>query len=113
LHGWQTIPSEEFRKIDVEPGAREEWRITYGAPEPFAERVEDLKGRPSFFLVWPDEIGIMNRGKSGEIFCQKHPVKNRHDPFSPKAFCHKRSTRSANGSGVPLVILSGVPGVTH
>ncbi len=40
----------------------------------------------------------MNRAKSGEIFCQKHPVKNRRDPFSPKAFRHKRSTRSASGS---------------
>ena len=81
-----------------EPRVNEESRITYGFPEPFAERVEELKGRSSFFLVWPDGIEIINRGKSGEIFCQKHPVKNRRDPFSPKAFCHKRSTRSTNGS---------------
>ena len=97
--------------------ARAEWaegRITYGPVEPFAERVEDLNGRSSFFLVWPDEIEIMNRGKSGEIFCQKHPVKNRRDPVSSKAFCYKRSTtRSANGSTVPLVILSEVSAVTH
>ena len=97
--------------------ARAEWaegRITYGPVEPFAERVEDSNGRSSFFLVWLYEIEIMNRGKSGEIFCQKHPVKNRRDPVSSKAFCYKRSTtRSANGSTVPLVILSEVSAVTH
>ena len=80
-------------------------KITRGTVEPFAERVEDLNGRSSFFVVRFDEIKIMNREKSGEIFCQKHPVKNRSDPFSHMAFCHKGSTRSANGSGGPYVVL--------
>jgi hypothetical protein len=80
-------------------------RITRGAPEPFAERVAEFVRGSIFFLVWPYEIEIMNSEKFGEIFCQKHPMKNRRDPFSPKAFCHKRSTRSANGSGEPLAIL--------
>jgi len=62
------------------------------------------------FLVWPYEIEIMDREKSGEIFCQKHPVKNRRDPFSPKAFCHKRSTRSANGSFPPALLLTSGTG---
>jgi hypothetical protein len=80
-------------------------RITHGAPKPFAERVEDLIGQSVFSLVWPDEMEITHGEKSGKIFSQKYPIKNGCDPLSPKVSCHKRSTRSANGSGEPYVIL--------
>jgi hypothetical protein len=95
---------------DVEPqaGRSESKRITRDTPEPFAERVEDLNGRSSFFPVWPDEIEITNCGKSGKIFYQKHLIKTGRDSVSPKTFCHKRSTRSANGSIALLVIFLSV-----
>jgi hypothetical protein len=82
-------------------------KITRGTPKPFAERVEDFIARSLFSLVWSDEIEIINRVKSGEIFCQKHPTENRSDPFSPKAFFHKSSTRSTNCSGHRVLFFSG------
>jgi hypothetical protein len=80
-------------------------RITHGAPEPFAERVEDFISQSFFSLVWPDEIEITHGENSEKIFSQKCRIKNGRDPFSPMVLCYKRSTRSANGSTVPLVIL--------
>jgi hypothetical protein len=44
-----------------------------------------------------------------EISCQKHLTKNAHDWFFPKAFRHEPSTRSANGSGEPCIILFREP----